>query len=241
MTAEAIINECQVEGNHIKLPAIQLDRTTYMEVAKKLQKIGGKWTGGKVQAFVFPYNPSELLADLQEGKDRNIKKEFQFFETPQALAKQLVELAEIPMYAVVLEPSGGRGAIIRRIHPSCSIYTYETNELFYDDLLAIHNCDLLGKDFLEADESGSFPRIVANPPFSKNQDIDHIRKMYAVLMDGGVMVSVASKHWQTSLNTKEREFRNWLVTVGAEIIDVPAETFKESGTNIATVIIKIRK
>jgi hypothetical protein len=210
-------------------------------VADKLKKIGGKWTGGKVQAFVFPHDPTELLAKIQSGEKVNLKKDFQLFESPEAVADQIIKLADIPMYSVVLEPNGGNGAIIRRIHPSCGVFTYEINPLCHGRLELIDNAVLLGTDFLQADESTRYHYIVANPPFSKNQDIDHIYKMYSVLADGGRMVSVASKHWQIGGNRKETAFREWLDQVGAEIHEVEAGAFKESGTNIPTVIIVINK
>lgn len=84
-------------------------------------------------------------------------------------------------------------------------------------------------------------RKIANPPFSKNQDIDHIRKMYECLKVGGRIVTIASKHWQISTNKKEAAFSEWLDKLDAEIIDVEAGEFKESGTSIATCIIVIDK
>jgi hypothetical protein len=37
----------------VKLPNQQLDRKEYLEVKKKLELIGGKWKGGKIQGFEF--------------------------------------------------------------------------------------------------------------------------------------------------------------------------------------------
>lgn len=241
---EQILNQCVVENNLVRLPQQQLDRDTYVQVANKLKKIGGKWTGGKVQAFVFPHDPTDLLADIQGGKERNLKKEFQFFATPETLAKRLVELAEIETTSWVLEPSAGYGAIIREI-PKCQAVHYcEINDLCLKtltELPCVNEMQMVGSDFLQFKQLFSYDRIVANPPFSKNQDIDHIRKMYSVLAFGGVLVSVASRHWQIDNNRKEVEFREWLNGLNAEIFPVDEGTFKESGTNIATIIIRIRK
>lgn len=236
-----ILNNCTVDNNVVKLPPTQLDRETYLGVKKSLEKIGGKWTGGKVQGFKFDFDPTDLLTDLQGGKDRNIKKEFQFFETPESLAKRIVELAEIQQGNYVLEPSAGRGAILKQITLDRKICFFEIFEQHRNYLSDNPNFLCIGSDFLQADETFKYDRIIANPPFSKNQDIDHIRKMYAVLKPKGVLVSVASKHWQTSSNRKETDFRNWLSEIGAEIFEVEAGAFKESGTNISTVIIRIRK
>lgn len=65
--------------------------------------------------------------------------------------------------------------------------------------------------------------------------------MYLTLKKGGIMVSMASKHWTFSQNKKETYFRSWLERVGAEVDSVESGAFKESGTNIETVIIKIKK
>lgn len=238
---QEILNNCTVENNQIKLPPTQLDRETYLAVADKLKKIGGEWTGGKVQAFVFPHNPTELLSKIQSGEKVNLKKDFQFFATPETLAKHLVELANIQDFQNVLEPSAGLGAIIKEFPRYIQVFAYEINELLHEALRKFDCIAFLGTDFLTTDEGMKYDRIVANPPFSKNQDIDHIRKMYAVLATGGILVSIASKHWQMSNNRKETEFRNWLKSVNAEIFEVEAGAFKESGTTVPTVIIRIRK
>ena len=80
---------------------------------------------------------------------------------------------------------------------------------------------LLDNDFLSVQESKKYDKIIANPPFAKNQDIDHIHKMYSVLADAGRIVTLASKHWQHCNNKKEREFAEWLHEVGAEVKAIP--------------------
>jgi hypothetical protein len=79
-TKEDILSKCTVDGNIVKLPEDQLERKLYLEVAKSLNLIGGKWKGGKVQGFVFLTDPTELLSEIANGGDRNLKKEFQFLE-----------------------------------------------------------------------------------------------------------------------------------------------------------------
>ena len=243
MTKETVLQQCTVEGTTIKLPDAQLDRKLYMEVAKSLELIGGKWKGGKISGFVFPNDPTDLLSQIANGEKRNLKKEFQFFATPKELARKIVAIANPAPYDEILEPSAGQGAIVEAINAYCSpdiVYCFELMPLNQSFLTEIPNATIIGKDFLE-ECTRNFDQIIANPPFSKNQDIDHIRKMYECLKEGGRMASIASKHWQISSNKKETDFREWLNDVGAEIIDVEAGEFKESGTNIATCIIAINK
>ena len=243
MTTNEILQKCTIEGNIVKLPSIKLERKEYLDVAKQLNLIGGMWKGGKIQGFIFNEDPTDLLAQIANGEKRNIKKEFQFFATPDKLADRLVELAEIEYSHSVLEPSAGQGNIVKAIHrefPAISVFGYELIEVNKTFLNKIHNFKLLGSDFLTECDT-CFDRIIANPPFSMNQDIDHIMRMYKHLNTGGRIVTVASQHWQLASGKKEMNFRGWLSDVGAHIIELESGTFKESGTNVKTTIIIIDK
>lgn len=241
-----ILKQCTVDGQIVRLPDIQLDRKQYLEVAKKLELIGGKWKGGKVKGFVFEQDPTELLQDISSGEDRNLKKEYQFFETPDALADLLCSYLPHRPIESILEPSAGRGAIVRalnRTKTTAPIYCCELMEL--NRKMFKGNAEFICADFFEIEKyredvwggNPKFDVIVANPPFAKNQDIDHFMKMVEVCRYGGRIISVMSRHWQTSTNRKETEFRNFLEQHNAEIVDVDAGVFKESGTNTATCIV----
>lgn len=243
MNKEEALKNCRVEGNVVKLPDTQLDRKVYGEVKKALELIGGKWKGGKVFGFVFSSDPTELLESIQGGEKRNLQKEYQFFATPPDIADYLVSLANINATHATLEPSAGQGAIIKAIHreiPDKNVFYYElmdTNQLFLNKLP--HSISL-GDDFLAAD-SKKFDRIIANPPFSKNQDIIHLRKMFDILNPGGKLVCITSKHWQRCDNKKEKEFRAWLEKQDHEVIEIKEGSFKESGTMVGGLIVIIDK
>lgn len=242
-TKEEVLQNCTVEGFVIKLPNVQLERKLYQEVAKALELIGGKWKGSKVMGFVFPQDPSLLLEQIANGEKRNLKKEFQFFATPDSIADWLVELADLKESDSILEPSAGQGAIIEAIlrqHKTANIIAIELMELNSSILIQKGFHHELG-DFLTIPNQPIYDKIIANPPFSKNQDIDHIKRMYEVCCPNGRIVSVASKHWQISSNKKETEFRNWLNDVGAEIHEIEKGAFKDSGTMVSSCIIVINK
>ncbi len=265
-----VLKQCTVEGMIVKLPPVQLDRKVYNDVAKALQGIGGKWKGGKVAGFVFPHDPTELLEQVQGGEKKNLKKEFQFFATPDELADMLVEMADIQEGHLVLEPSAGQGAIIEAIYrafprtmkgpnddPCVTVDYYELmpqNREILDKKFggligepdttknnAQGRTSAMGNDFLLAHEHIKYDRIVANPPFSKNQDIDHVRKMYSVLKEGGRMVSVMSPHWRFASDKKESEFRSWLDQLDANTYQLDKGTFKTSGTMVRSVVVMIDK
>ena len=248
--AQAVLKQCTVHGNVVKLPDGQLDRKLYAEVKKALELIGGKWKGGKTYGFVFQNDPTELLHQIATGKKRNLKKEYQFFATPPELAARMVEMAELGEtegqgYGDILEPSAGQGAIIKAIHEATegavTVYCYELMDINRSILEKMPGVVLIGDDFMKAVSVVQYDRIIANPPFTKNQDIDHIRLMYNLLKPGGVMVTLASPSWTFGSHKKQVKFRQWLVEIDAHIEEIPEDTFKESGTTIRTILIKIKK
>lgn len=243
-TKEEVLQACTVNKEIVNLPPIALDRKLYLEVAKALELIGGKWKGGKIQGFIFSEDPTQLLKQISTGEKRNLKKEFQFFGTPDSLADELVQDSGIDEMYNILEPSAGQGAIVKaitRAHKWAHVYTYELMPINRTFLENIKDVIILGEDFLKAKPPFHFDRIIANPPFTKNQDIDHIIKMYLVCKPRGRIVSIASNHWRYGQEKKCQQFREWLDEVNAEITDIPAGTFKESGTIIKTCKIIIDK
>lgn len=237
-----ILQECSVDGLLVKLPDGQLDRKLYQIVAKQLQLIGGKWKGGKTQGFLFSEDPTDYLAKLCAGESINLKKEFQFFATPDEVADRLVELACIEPGHIVLEPSAGQGAIIKaihRAHPDTEVDCYELMDLNRTFLEKLENVTIIGKDFIKEEKTIIYDRIIANPPFSKNQDIEHVTEMYERLEDGGRLVSIMSNHWRFASGKKEEAFKRFIEESGANVYDIEPGAFKESGTAISACIVVI--
>lgn len=244
MTTVQILKEATVEGNIARITSIQLDRKQYLDVAKAMKGIGGKWKGGKIAGFVFNTDPSELLGLVATKKPRNLIKEYQFYETPAKIVDKMLRRADLKQTDIICEPSAGQGAIIKRIRkiiPTVKVFYFEIMDMNRTILKGMDNVTDLGTDFLKGNCKEKFTKIIANPPFSKNRDIEHIYKMYDSLKQGGRIVTLASKHWEFSTNKKETEFREWLSDLDAEITPLKAGEFKTSGTMIATNMLVINK
>jgi len=246
---QAVLDNCRIEDNIVYLPNEQLDRKLYTLVNKKLEGIGGKWNRS-AKGHVFLNDPSELMGRILEGEKINLKKDYQFFETPPELADKLVELAfEVP-YEIgrVLEPSAGQGAIIDAIHryePDILVHCFELmphNRIVLEEKYGLHQiCLYKQTDFLKSDKKECYSTIIANPPFTKNQDIEHLYKMYYSLEHGGRLVCIVSNHYENSVNRKEVAFREFLEVNEAEIHNIPMGSFKASGTLVGGKIIVINK
>lgn len=241
---EDILKHCTLEDGVLKLPKVQFNKKSYAEAKKWIEEAGGSWQSGKIQGFTFPFNPERVFSILKEGKRCNLQKEYQFFETPAEVADWLVMLAGgINEADTVLEPSAGRGALIKAIHRACPSVTVECYELMPENrefLYSLDNVIILDEDFTK-DSVGSYTKIIANPPFSGNQDIEHVRIMYKLLEKGGTLAAITSSHWKIASEKKCVDFRNWLEEVHGEVFEIGAGEFKESGTSISTMAVVIRK
>ena len=241
---EEILKHCTLENNILKLPQVQFNKKSYAEAKKWIEEAGGSWQGGKIQGFTFPFNPERVFSMLKEGKRCNLQQDYQFFETPADVADWLVMLAGgIYEDDTVLEPSAGRGALIKAIHRACPSVTVECYELMPENREFLHtlsNVILLDEDFTK-DTIGSYTKIISYPPFTGNHDIEHVRLMYDRLEEGGTLAAITSQHWKFASEKKCIDFRNWLKEVHGEVFEISAGEFKESGTSISTMAVVIKK
>lgn len=234
-----ILDSCRVEGNILYLPDMNLDRKVYQNVNKILENIGGKWNR-KVKGHVFNDNPIDLLDNvILTGEVVDVKKEFQYFPTPKQIGKLLVEFAEIKDSDIILEPSAGQGAIVELFPKENKYILIELNQNNCD-ILRNKGFEVLNKDFLETDNM-KVDKILMNPPFSKQQDVDHIIHAYDILKEGGILVSIVSESPFFRENKKSIMFRKFLDKTKAEVFNMPKGSFKDSGTMVNTKIIKIKK
>lgn len=244
-----VLRRSTVVGATIVLPEGQMARPLYAATDKALTALGGKWDK-RARAHVFPFDPSEkLTAALSSGKalDEVLtrKKRLQLFETPADLARDLVALLDITERDVCLEPSAGKGRIVSALSAAGAthIVAVEIDEDNGADLTAqaLAN-DILVVDFLKQRPTVLRADVIAmNPPFTRNQDVKHVRHAYDCLAPGGRMAAIVSGHGFIGQEREAVEFREWLDVVGADVSTIPAGAFKESGTAIETRRIFIRK
>lgn len=243
-SVEEILRHCTLEDNVLKLPQVQFNKKSYAEAKKWIEEAGGSWQGGKVQGFTFPFNAERVFSILREGKRCNLQQDFQFFATPPEVADWLVMLAGgVHEDEKVLEPSAGTGAIIDAIHRSCPDVIVDCYELMPENkeiLSKKDNIRILGDDFTKCDVA-HYDKIIANPPFSKNQDIRHVRRMYECLNSGGVLAAITGPHWEFGSESECKDFRKWLDDNGGKKFEIEEGAFKESGTGTKTIAIVINK
>lgn len=241
----SLLQRSTIEGMILRLPAEELERALYVATDKVLTALGGRWDKRK-GGHVFPFDPAPKIAEaVGGGSVVSRQQRLQHFDTPKALAEQLVATLNIQPGDRCLEPSAGRGRIVEaiaRLSPA-AIAAVEIDEDNGRALAAMDCIDnLFIKDFLDFNPAEGFFTVVAmNPPFKGNQDIKHVRRAFSMLAPGGRLAAIVSEHGFIGQERECAEWRQWLADEGASIEGIPAGAFKESGTGIRTRMILLQR
>lgn len=240
--AQDVISRCVITESSVTLPDGQLDRKVYEEVKKYMEAAGGRWTT-KAKAFLFKRDPrQQLAAALATGKLVSTKKETQAFYTPSTIVERV--MAHLPdadlTGKLMLEPSAGEGAIADALQAAGAEVECVEIDPQSIDILSRKGYYILGDDFLSLI---TLPRhydaIVMNPPFSKGQDVQHVTHALKFLKPGGTLLAIMSPSFTSNTSKLHQAFRELVAQRGRIVEEFEPGAFKESGTNVRTVLVKL--
>ena len=226
-----VLKTSEFDGSLLRLPG-QLERKLYERVAKVLKSIGGKWSSAK-KAFVFKEDVGDPIAD--SGEYIPERQALQFFPTPESLAREIVEIADIRQGESTLEPSAGQGNIAQFMPSPDCIELDPKNRAILEE----QGFRVVGEDFLKFTSSASYDVIVMNPPFCKRQDALHILK--AISMANRKVVAIASQAVMWRTDGPYKMLRDAVAHYGGYIRKLPDKSFKEAGTMVNTALVVIDK
>lgn len=237
-----ILDQSAISGNKLILP-LNLDRKLYIKTNEVIELLGGKWNK-KEKAHLFA--SEEVLTSKLENvlltEETENPKDFGFFPTPKNIVLQLLELADLKPNMLVLEPSAGNGAIAKEIATTNKV---DCIEILEDNISKLNTENIynsvLQKDFLTCEPNPVYDRVIMNPPFSKQADIDHIYHAFKYLKPNGKLISIMSSSVLFRTNKKTTEFNDFVSMNNGEIIPLPEKSFVDSGTNVNTVIVCLMK
>lgn len=252
-----VLRQADFDSDSIQING-QLDRDLYLKVNKALESVGGKWNRGR-KCHVFAQNPRALF-DLDEGRTapeamtgeaiaRAVENGtgaaavWQLFPTPPELAARMVELAQLPQEAIVLEPSVGTGNIAkaafdwRPIHITCVEIDSRVIDAFKASFRSWENSriSIVQGDFLAQNGNlGKFDAVLMNPPFANGADIRHIQHAITFLKPGGRLVAICANGPR-----QQEQLKPIVDEHGGTWEPLPAGTFKEQGTGVNTVLLSL--
>lgn len=215
------------------------------DLLEKVNKLLGEYYGAPI--------PEEREAK-DDGGLFNAKivpaKHFGFYPTPDDPASAVIALAKLyrddaKPRLTVLEPSAGTGSLARRcVAEGALVDCVEMQANFAADLKGsrlyrkVINCDFLA---LKPEATGLYDRVVMNPPFDLERDIDHVMHALKFLKPDGFLTAIMSAGTEFREKRKSVAFRELMATMHAQWRDLPPGSFASVGTYCNTVIMTVRK
>jgi len=181
---ELVKNAVRIES-HVK------DKHVIAEAEQVLELMGGVKQNINAYAWwQFDYDPDPVIKEIVCTGCVPEQKSHQFYPTPELIAREAVELAEIGPEHDCLEPSAGAGALASLMTECCSLTCVEVSAL-HAQVLEAKGFFVERADFLEMDGvAGWFHRIVMNPPYSQGRWQRHIEQAATMLRPDGILVAI---------------------------------------------------
>lgn len=242
--ARDVLVAADKQPDRVVLRSGRLQPALYREVNQALELLGGSWIS-REEAHVFtrPYL-AKLEAVLNGTAPLPLKNPTAFFPTPAELAvaviAESVAIASLPAGAKVIEPSGGRGALIsalQALRADLAIDACEIDEENREHLREM-GVNIVADDFLTLPDEPIYDAAIFNPPFSvpgdKSAWVTHVEKVLRVTKPGAPIVAILPKALIESRDARIAALREMFESKGA-IVANPDKSFRESGTDAKTV------
>ncbi|MDP3598897.1 MAG: SAM-dependent methyltransferase [Nitrospirota bacterium] len=236
-----VLSTIEIDGNVVRLTA-QLPRPLYTQTNTVLEALGGTWNR-KANGHTFTVNPEVRLEEamLTRSYERPGNRDnFGFFETPEPLAQQVIDDLDLEPHHLFFDTSAGRGRITdqaAKIVGHAQILLCEIQEanrqILTDKGYTVH-----GTDFMTWSPPCLVDRVGINPPFERQADIQHVTKAFSHLKPNGKLTSIMSAGVSFREDRRARAFRDLVQEYGT-MRPLPDQSFKESGTNVSTVLVSL--
>jgi hypothetical protein len=245
-----VISHGHCKGGVFYLPDVQLERALYEAANEVLTRIGGKWNR-KARGHVFDVDCASLIDLVLASSEMPPKNPTAYFPTPEPVAVRLLtdhRLLGIPVVArCILEPSAGAGHladVVRGYAPEAEIDVCEVIGA-YLVALAGKGYRVVADDFLDYRPEPIYDAVVMNPPFAVEGDplayVTHVEHAWSLLRPRGVLLAVLPAGFIFREVGRAADLRNRLLDHWGTWIEVEAGAFRESGTDVRTVLVSAEK
>lgn len=181
----------------------------------------------------------EVLADCSDDKPTEkaastaVSKDLQYYPTPQAVVDRVLNDIWIQAGQKILEPSCGCGRFldgIKKVERKAKLWGIEVDPT-RAEIARAKGHNVFTGNFLETAPDPSYDFVIMNPPFYGTHYHKHVIHALKFLKPGGILKAILPITAETD---------HGLITEG-EWRDLPVGSFRESGTNINTTVLTIRK
>ncbi len=231
-----VLKNTHIENNILFLDG-QMDRKLYVKTNKVLESLGGQWNRNK-KGHLFDNDPQEILDQVLHNGYYEKEADFGYYPTPKNIVQELINECEIEITHKILEPSAGQGHILDEIGGGFNVVCGELLQL-NRKVLEDKGYKISFNNFLEY-KTEKFDRIIMNPPFANQSDIDHVNHAFSLLNPGGKLVSIMSNGITFRSTKKTIELRK-LIDDNGYYYELPEDSFYTSGTQVRTVLVVLNK
>ncbi len=163
------------------------------------------------------------------------KNKFGQYFTPEIIADFMIEMADVPKDASILEPSCGEGVFLKLLHNKgfCNLTAFEIDEELAHEYLNVRY-----ESFVSAKISTKFDLIIGNPPYIRWKNLEEdlkqelaispiwnkyfnslcdylyifILKSVELLKENGQLIFICPEYWMNT--THSISLRNYMVANG---------------------------
>lgn len=140
-------------------------------------------------------------------------RDYSRFFTPPDVAQAMATLLQPTPGMNILEPSAGKGALVKAVkhlQPHCTITAIEHNPNHFQDLKSAGADLIICTDFLSFPCGFRFQACIANPPFGHDIDLSaHIHKMLSLLASKSRLVAIVPKSFSPPTPHDVHPLKNW--------------------------------
>ena len=171
------------------------DKGITAEIHDIMLMLGGVKLTDKTGAwYEFDYDVMPVVKEIVCSGCIPDQKSHQFYPSPENIARDAVEMAEIRPGDCCLEPSAGTGNLADHIPAAGKLVCIETSGL-HCNVLERKGYNVYQADFLSWSEGqdamlNSFDRVVMNPPYSQGRWQAHIEHAATMLRPDGILVAI---------------------------------------------------
>lgn len=217
------------------------------DLVDKVNQLLGEYYGGNAIPEEREPEPEIGLATPKTSLAKNLG----FFPSPAAVVSKVIESASLyradgdPLLRI-LEPSAGTGAIAAAAVDK-RVGTVDCVEIDPGRADGLWHSGRYGRvlpvDFmaLQPETTGLYDRVIMNPPFDRERDIDHVNHALRFLKPDGRLVAVMSAGTEFRETRKAAAFRDLMKQFKARWRDLPPGSFASVGTNCNTVLLTVNK
>jgi hypothetical protein len=215
------------------------------DLVTKANQILAKYYG-EVLPDAAPH-PDEVKPEDLKSKGGALSKELQFYPTPTAVIEAALYDLYLKEGVTVLEPSAGTGNIVRHLLDNTKVKhvtSIEVDSQRASQIPTGPRSAVVCGNFLTERPTASFDHVIMNPPFFGTHWMQHVMHGFEFLKPGGTLTAILPITAESGETKKHVAFRKWAeqhVRWGLTFQDLPAESFRSSGTMVNTVILRLHK